>query len=159
MCGDSVLGVVEPSPGFAERHDLLLARVLAQPKDDMVPVRVINPSPAPVIFYQNTSIGTFSQLEDGALEPASCNRLATNMPRQTKSLVLEHLDLHTMNLSSPQRKDLASLLDEFTDIFSSGPADLGRIGIVQHRIDTGDTLLLGKHQGYQCTSRGRYANT
>ena len=38
VCGDSVLGVVEPCPGFAERHDLLLARVLAQPKDDMVPV-------------------------------------------------------------------------------------------------------------------------
>ena len=40
--GDSVLGVIEPSPGFAERHDFLLAQVLALPKDDMVPVRVIN---------------------------------------------------------------------------------------------------------------------
>ena len=159
VCGDSVLGVVETSPSLAEWHDLLLAWVLAQPKDDMVPVRVINPSPAPVTLYQNTSVGTFSQLEDGVLEPASCNRLATNKPRQTKQNSSEQLDLDTMNLSSPQRKDLASLLDEFTDIFSSGPADLGRIGIVQHRIDTGDTLLLGKHQGYQCTSRGRYANT
>ena len=158
-CGDSVLGVVEPAPGFAERHEILLARVLAQPKDDMVPVRVINPSPAPVTFYQNTSVGTFSQLEDGFLEPASCNRFATNMPRQTKPLVLEQFDLHTMNLSSPQRKELTSLLDEFTDIFSSGPADLERTGIVQHCIDTGDTLLLSKLQGYQCTSRGRYANT
>ena len=138
VCGDSVLGVVEPSPGFAERHDLLLARVLAQPKDDMVPVRVINPSPAPVTLYQNTSVGTFSQLEDGALEPASCNQLATKKPRQTKPLVSEQFDLDTLNLSSPQRKELASLLDEFTDIFSSGPADLGRTGIVQHRIDTGD---------------------
>ena len=67
VCDNSVLGIVEPSPGFAERHDLLLARVLVQPKDDMVPVRVINPSPVPVALYQNTSIGTFSQLEDGAL--------------------------------------------------------------------------------------------
>ena len=138
VCDDSVLGVVEPSPGFAERHDLLLARVLAQPKDDMVPVRVINPSPLPVTLYQNTSVGTFSQLEDGALEPASCNRLATQKPRQTKPLVSEQFDLHTMNLSSPQREELASLLDEFTDIFSSGTADLGRTGIVQHCINTGD---------------------
>ena len=43
-----------------------------------------------------------------------------------------------MNLNSAQRKGLASLLNEFTDIFSSGPSDLGRTGIVQHRIDTGD---------------------
>ena len=70
VCGDSVLGIVEPSPGFAKQHDLLLARVLAQPKDDMVPVHVINPAPAPVTLYQNTSVGTFSQLEDGTLQPA-----------------------------------------------------------------------------------------
>ena len=138
VCGDSVLGVVEPSPGFAERHDLLLARVLVRPKDGMVPVHVINPSPVPVTLYQNTSVGTFSQLEDGALEPASCNRLATKKLRQTKPLVSEQFDLDTMNLSSPQRKELASLLDEFTDTFSSGLADLGQTGIVQHRIDTGD---------------------
>ena len=138
VCGGGVLGMVEPSPGFAEQHDLLLARVLAQPKDDMVPVRVINPSPAPVTLYQNTSVGIFSQLGDDALEPASCNRLATKKLRQTKPLVLEQFNLDAMNLSSPQRKELASLLDEFGDIFSPGTADLGRTGIVQHRINTGD---------------------
>ena len=138
VCGNSVLGIVEPSPGFVEQHDLLLARELAQPKDDMVPVRVINPSPAPVTLYQNTSVGTFNQLEDGALEPASFNRLATKKPRQTKPLVSEQFDLDAMNLSSPERKELASPLDEFTDIFSSGLADLGRTGVVQHFIDTGD---------------------
>jgi len=42
--------------------------VLVQPKEDMVPVRVINLSPTPVTLYQNTSVGTFSQLEDGALK-------------------------------------------------------------------------------------------
>ena len=72
-------------------------------------------------LYENTYVRTFSQLEDGALEPASCNRLATKKPRQTKPLLSEQFDLDTMNLSSPQRKELASLLDEFTDIFSSGP--------------------------------------
>ena len=136
-CDNSVLGIVEPSPGFAERHDLLLARVLGQPKDDMVPVRVINPSPVPVTLYQNTSIGTFSQLEDGALGPASCNGLATKKPRQTKPLASEQFSLDAMNLSSSQRKGLANLLDEFTGIFSSGPSNLGRTGIVQHRINTG----------------------
>ena len=107
-------------------------------KMTLVPVRVINPSPVPVTLYQNTSIGTFSQLEDGALGPASCNRLATKKPRQTKPLASEQFNLDAMNLSSSRRKGLASLLDEFTDIFSSGPSDLGRTVIVQHRIDTGD---------------------
>ena len=29
-CGDGVLGIVQPSPRFAEQHDLLLARVVTQ---------------------------------------------------------------------------------------------------------------------------------
>ena len=104
----------------------------------MVLVRVINPSTVPVTLYQNTSVGTFSQLEDGALEPASCNWLATKKLRQRKPLLSEQFNLDTMNLSSPQRKELTSLLDEFTDIFSSGPTDLGQTVIVQHHTDTGD---------------------
>jgi len=125
-CGDGLLGLVEPSPGFAEQHDLLLAQVVAQPKENMLPVHVVNPSPTPVTLYQNTSVGTFSQLEDRAVEPVSCNRLATKKTRtQTRPLTSKQFDLHTMNLTSTQKDKLANLLDEFSDIFSSGPDDLG----------------------------------
>ena len=62
-------------------------------------------------LYQNTSVGTFGQMEDGALEPASCNRLATKKPKQTKPLVL---DLDAMNLSSPQGKELACLSSQMS---------------------------------------------
>lgn len=137
-CGDGVLGLVEPSPGFAKQHDLLLARVVAQPKETMVPVHVVNPSPTPVTLYQNTSVGIFNQLEDSALEPVSCNRLATKKTqRQTRPLASKQFDLDTMNLTSTQKNNLTNLLDEFSDIFSSGPEDLGRTGIVKHHIDTG----------------------
>ena len=137
-CGDGVLRVVEPSLGFAEHHDLLLAQVVTKPKDNMVPVRVVNPSPTPVTLYQNTSVGTFSRLESSALEPVTCNRLATKKTQTLrKPLVSEQFDLDTVNLTRPQRERLANLLDEFSDIFSSGPADLGRADIVKHQIDTG----------------------
>ena len=52
-CSDGVLGLVEPSPGFAKQHDLFLARVVAQPKENMLPVCVVNLSPTPVTLYQN----------------------------------------------------------------------------------------------------------
>ena len=58
--------------------------------------------------------------------------------RFPKPLVSEQFHLDTINLSSPQNKELVSLLDEFTDISPSGPADLGWTGVVQHCIDTGD---------------------
>jgi len=138
-CGDGILVIVEPSPRFAEQHDLLLARVVTQPKENMVSIRVVNPSPTPVTLYQNTSVGTFRELEGSTLEPASCNRLATKKTQgQTKPSVSQQFDLDTMNLTSLQKNKLANLLDEFSDIFSAGPEDLGRTGIVKHQIDTGN---------------------
>ena len=67
VCADDVLGIVDLFQGFVEQHDLFLARVMAQPKHNMVPVRVNNLSPTPVTLYQKTTVGTFSQLEDRAL--------------------------------------------------------------------------------------------
>ena len=87
--------------GLVKQHDLLLARVVAQPKENMVPVCVVNPSPTPVTLYQNTSVGTFCQLEDSALEPVNCNRLATKKTRrQTRPLASKEFDLDTMNLET-----------------------------------------------------------
>ena len=57
--------------------------------------------------------------------------------RQTRSLASKQFDLDTINLASMQKDKLANLLDEFSDIFSTGPDDLGRTGIVKHQIDTG----------------------
>ena len=66
------------------------------------------------------------------------NQLEATGLLQTKPLVSEQFDLDAMNPSSPQGKELASLLGEFIDVPSSGLADHGRTGIIQHRIDTGD---------------------
>ena len=49
----------------------------------------------------------------------------------------DQFDLDTMDLSRQQRAELGSPLDEYSDIFSAGPDDLGRTGIVKHQIDTG----------------------
>ena len=131
MCGNSEVGIVESSPGLADQHDLLLARVVASL--DMVPVRVIT-SPAPMALRTRTL---------PLVPSASWKMVLWNQPeatglQQTKPLVSEQFDLDAMNPTSPQRKELASLLGEFNDVPSSGPADLGRTGIIQHRIDTGD---------------------
>ena len=42
-------------------------------------------------------------------------------------------DLDSLDLTGGQRTTLTTLLDEYADIFSSGPADLGRTGVVKHR--------------------------
>ncbi len=42
------------------------------------------------------------------------------------------------DLALRQREELAAVIYEFRDVFSSGPTDMGRIGLVKHTIDTGD---------------------
>ena len=128
------------SPNFAKQHDLLLARYVAHPKDNTVPICLVNPSPTTVTLYKNTSVGTFSELEGDILDPVECNHLAPAVTRnKMKPKVFSKFDLDSLDLTSGQRTKVSMLLDEYADMFSSGPADLGRTGMVKHRIDTGDS--------------------
>ncbi len=42
------------------------------------------------------------------------------------------------DLTLRQREELAAAIYEFRDVFSSGPTDIGKTGLVKHTIDTGD---------------------
>ncbi len=42
------------------------------------------------------------------------------------------------DLTLRQREELAAAIYEFRDLFSSGPTDMGRTGLVKHTIGTGD---------------------
>ncbi len=52
------------------------------------------------------------------------------------------------DLTLRQREELAAAIYEFRDVFSSGPTDMGRTGLVKHTIDTGDQrpVRLPPHQ-------------
>ena len=80
VASDKVTGIIEPSPGFADKHAVMMARVLAEPKGDLVPVRMINSSPDPVVLYQGTTLGTFTPL-DGGVFPRSTPRPANSVHR------------------------------------------------------------------------------
>ena len=41
-------------------------------------------------------------------------------------------------ISTNEKEQLFKLLDEFTDVCSSGNYDLGKCGIIRHSIDTGN---------------------
>ena len=139
-CGDGLLGLVEPSPSFAKQHDLLLARVVAHPNSNTVPIRLVNPSPTPVTLYKKASVGTLSELEESSPYPPECNHLTSAAPRSTtKPKLSSKFDLDSLDLTGGQRTGLKTPLYEYADIFSSGPADLGRTHVVKHQMDTGDS--------------------
>ena len=91
VVSDKVTGIIEPSLGFADKHPVMMARVLAEPKEELVPVRMMNPSPDPVLLYQGTTLGTFTPLDEGFF-PRSYPRLANSINQSTIAfpLAMQH---------------------------------------------------------------------
>lgn len=76
-----------------------------------------------------------------ALELAQCSHLTSQVTRKNaKPKVSDQFDLDTMGMTGEQTATLVRLLDEYSDVFSSGPDDLGRTGVVNHQIDTGNSI-------------------
>lgn len=48
------------------------------------------------------------------------------------------LDLSDTTLTEAQQEQLQALVAEYRDIFALSPDELGRTGLVRHRIETGD---------------------
>ena len=57
-----------------------------------------------------------------------------DLPEYLQPLMEGLVDVLTLQ----QREELATAIYEYRDVFSSGPADMGRTGLVKHTIDTGD---------------------
>ena len=144
LSGGGISSIVEPSPEFAKRHSLVMARVLVQPRGDLVPVRLINPSADPVVLYKNTTLGTITALDECALPkqekpPAvmTVRKSPASLPKKTKEELATMFNLETSKMSQQETKKLLGLLDEFQDVYSRGPDDLGRTSKVYHQIPTG----------------------
>ena len=122
----------------------MLARVVAEPKGDLIPVRVINSSPHPVVLYQNTTLGSFTELEREALLTRGISRVQSTQrstsKKQKSTQVAEMLNLGGGDLSTAENTRLAELLDEFSGVFAKDGADLGRTKKVRHRIPTRDAV-------------------
>ena len=51
--------MLEPKEGFEAQHQLLVARVVALPDNELMPVRMANLTPVPITLYQRMRIGDF----------------------------------------------------------------------------------------------------
>ena len=140
-------GVLEPKEGFEERHQLLLARVVATPDRGMVPLRVANLSASAVTLYRGTNIAKFCPLSElntvGAETAEYCEIPTSFTPQQVcqvdaQPTTASLLGIDTRGMDQTQRTEIDNLVRDFADVFSTGKRDLGRTDLVYHRIHTGD---------------------
>ena len=147
---DSPEGVIEGNFDRSFNEDIVIARVLVSAHENVVPLRLVNLSPNPVTLYQGMKVGHFVpllpeelELNDGygyhILQKQEVQKVqSVSKPKQAKVLGSKLFDLDKIEIDSDDKCALVELLDEFSDIFSTGPDDIGRTDQVLHKIDTGD---------------------
>ena len=119
-------GMVEGRSSFESTTQLMVARVAVVPQNNIVPVRVVNPTDQDLRVPKGTQLGVFTETK--SLEPTES---------RTSTFSLDKCK--TGDLSFDQRQKLETLLASYSEVFSSGPHDLGRTSKVLHEIRTGDT--------------------
>ena len=136
---DSPCMIMEPDEGFSGRSNLMVARVAIHPVEGKsVPIRLANCSTEPQIIYKNTKVAN-CQVVEAVLEPNQeppDGKISSNDYEGFPEHLTELLEDSSENLTAYQKAEVKSLLREYKDVFSTSKTDLGRSGIVRHKIST-----------------------
>ena len=137
---------VGPSPGSpvlvesgsVPRSELIVGRTIIDPDARSVGVVVANLSQRPVRIRAGRAIGSY--------EPVDLTNHAAmhdDVRPQQHEPRLEHLrellDRSCVGLSQEQGACVSELIDDFSDVFSSGDHDLGQTNLTEHTINTGNS--------------------
>ena len=141
----NLCGVIEPSEQFVSKTGILVGKSLVDPNNRTVPVRVMNLSEEPKTIHQDSVVGTYQPVV-GINQSQSEEMLkvteASSENKQETCVLPEHLlglfERSSKFLDENQKVKLSSFLSEFKDVFAVGDHDLGRTGLVKHKINVGD---------------------
>ena len=127
------LCIIEPKERPFENDEMLIARGLVY-SGTKTPVRVMNITDDDKILYPGTNIATIS--------PVTSVETTKQTLRPNNEQVPEHLrelfNKTVVGMESKQKKEVVRLLTKYSDIFSKSDSDIGRSGIIKHRIPTGN---------------------
>ena len=131
-------GLIEPSSHLAERcHVCGASQLESLSQDHTFPIRVLNPTNKPVAIYRCSTMGTYTP-SGGSMSVITTPDSPPPSSPTSSSTQTVPLDLSNTTLTEAQQEQLQSLVPEYRDIFALSPEELGRTGLVRHRIETGD---------------------
>ena len=133
-------GILEAGDSKLKDSGGIVARTvvdLDQVNPNRIPIRVFNPTMNKLTVTKKTTVGTVSPI-------VACeivNKMSDVDEDITEEVEIpEHLvDLFEASIKElpvEQHAKVARLLMEYQDVFSTGDGDLGRTGVVKHRIET-----------------------
>ena len=128
------LFVVEPREQVLKEQKTLIARSLTYCKAK-APVRIMNISAEPQITNRGTNIAVLNPVA----EVQKVNNTESNVNVSIPSHLLDLYDRTVKGMTVDQQRDVAQLLCKYASVFSESDSDIGRTGIIKHKIPTGAT--------------------
>ena len=145
----SINGMLAPRTNLCHRYSVFGVSELVSVADDgTVPVRIVNPSSQPVKIYRRTRLANFEEVDQNiatfeitASDPIGNPSLPDSCSDQFEQCDYSELpDLSDSVLSDGDRIKFRNLFKKYRDVFAFPGDQLGRTSLVQHVIDTGDTM-------------------
>ena len=141
-------GLLEPaySPQTSSYMEgVLVARTLVNVQNEVIPFRVLNLTQAEKTIPGGSVMGHFDTVKDVSV-PMEKEQLVENECSKVRVAGLVEFPPHlkdlyeqsSQGLSSTQKATLQLLLCEYSQLFSTGPHDLGSTDLVEHEIHTRD---------------------
>ena len=139
-------GLVEPHRKFVENTGLMVARVLVDPKNGNIPLRLANMRKEPITVRRDTVTAVMQAVESVSGERVNVSQIIEN--DQTSDKLPEHLkslfERSSENLDESQQVRLKQFLIKHQDIFSKSSSDIGHTALIQHHIDVQDAKPVKK---------------
>lgn len=129
-------GVIGPTGN--ESKSVLIGRCLVNDSKGRIPVRVMNTSPVRRKLKKGMEIALLEPIIQITDIEKHDDPRAPNKDEAVPEHVKELYERSVVSLNQEQRETVSNLLEDFKDVFSEGPNDLGLAKDVRHRIDTGD---------------------
>ena len=127
----------------AKSHGVVVARAIVCPRNGLVPIRIVNPRECSIVLKKGVELAIMEQVtEESVIRNVSTadnmetKNISPAVQETLWSLVSEVGD----HISPGDKEQLLALLLEYADVFSVKSGDLGRTSMLQHRIDTGNSL-------------------
>ena len=140
-CPSNIVGICTPYR-TVESLGLLGARTLVSSKNNIVPVRVMNPNDYSIDIFKKTNIGQVSPVYEDFQVTSRDLSNAKELGRSTDvSAEKIEFDLSESDLNPNQKKELKALLNDYQHVFSQTPYDLGYTEVVTHEIKVPDNQL------------------
>ncbi|KAL9986207.1 hypothetical protein ACROYT_G000314 [Oculina patagonica] len=149
-------GILEESKELRGKSEINIARSLVIPRDGLTIVRVANFSDRPIRLRSDFPVAEYHPISsvDGHVVPMEMDPDVTSASHPSCSVIdrpvvkdeepmkeekwKSSLQGNLEGLSEDQRGQFLSLVTEYEDIFAKDSSDLGKSGLLEHSIDTGD---------------------